>query len=84
MNYSHEKTVSALIAFDEKESNKKYYNRFALSMYLKALQEAETNMAAGMPMRTAFLKAFVGRLLDKVLKVNDLPVSTREEQRGIF
>lgn len=82
MPYNHQKAISALVKFDELESKKKSYNRFAMGIYLSALQNAETNMAAGRPLRQALVNAFTGRLLDRVLKSQGESKATLKEQRG--
>jgi hypothetical protein len=81
MPYNHNDMVSTLISYDKRESKKKYYNPYALAIYLRALQSAETDMAAGTPIRQAIVGHFSGRLLDRLLKTAKLDISTRDEQR---
>lgn len=83
----HFKLVSAVTDYDRKQSARYaskgpgFYNIYALSHYLGAVQEAENKIAQGVPVRKALTQHFTGRLLDVVLKAVGEAPSTREEQR---
>lgn len=62
------KLSTALIEYDKIESQKKSYNRFALEIYLQALEQVKAKVPA-LPLRDALVYHFSGRLLDKLLKV---------------
>jgi hypothetical protein len=61
--HTHLKLVSALTEFDRKESRKKYHNPYALSHYLTALRESESEVEAGGSLARALYDHFNGRLL---------------------
>ena len=77
----HNKLVSALIQYDEKESRKKHHNRHFIGIALGALETAEEDIAAGVTVRTALVNNFCGRLLDILLKTVGETPSTDLEQR---
>ena len=78
----HDKIVSALLAYDARQS-KKYYNRYALPQYLGALERAETDAANGSTLRQALVTNFSDRLLDTVLKaIGEAPASLNELHYG--
>jgi len=71
--------LNVLTAHDIKESKGKRYNPYALGQYFQALDRASRYVAMGHDLRLALLNCFNGRLLDKLLKAAELPVSTKEE-----
>ena len=81
------KLVSAVTEYDRKQEARYrskgpgFYNIYALSHYLNAVQEAEKEIKQGVPVRKALVNHFNGRLLDVVLKAVGEAPSTREEQR---
>lgn len=74
-----QKLVNALTAHDIRESKKKHHNRYALALYFQALNRLENYIDAGYDVRLSMLNTFNGRLLDKLLKVAELPTSTKAE-----
>lgn len=79
---THQKLISAVIKYDEKQSKKKYYNKFALPQYVARIQEISAELEKGADLRKSLVSGFNGRLLDVCLKAVGLPTSTKEEQRG--
>lgn len=73
--------VSAFTQFDRKASKRKGYNPYALAHYCKAGQNVERHVANGVPLRTAIIGCFCGRLCDAILKALDLELMTNEECR---
>jgi len=78
----HTTLVSALIAYDARESKKPSYNRYALPQYLLALANAEALVRGGSPLRRAITQCFLGRLADRLLVAIGEPKMSREELRG--
>jgi hypothetical protein len=84
----NDKLAHALTEYDRKEEEKArkskhgYHNIYALGHYMNALHDVDADIASGTPVRQALLKAYTGRLLDKVLKAAGEPKSTNEEQRS--
>jgi hypothetical protein len=72
------KLSMALTTYDRKQSTKKYYNPYALGLYLQALERCE-RMATKHDLRLCLLNCFNGKLLDVLLKTAGLPLSTKEE-----
>lgn len=76
---SHDKFVSALLKYDTQQSRKVGYNVYALPQYLNRLQDVEKDIANGAEIRAALVNGFCGPLLDRLLKIANLPISTHEE-----
>jgi hypothetical protein len=72
--------LNALTEHDRRESKKKFYNPYALGQYCQALNRLERYVNAGHDLRLSMLNTFNGKLLDKMLNVANLPVSTKDEQ----
>lgn len=68
--------------YDRKQSRKRGYNIYAISHYLGAVQEIETDIDNGADLRAAIIAHFNGRLCDVVLKACGLPLMTKDEARG--
>ena len=81
-NSIHTALTHAAIQYDEKQSTKRGYNRYALAQYLQRIEEVESDIAAGASVRAALLSAFNDRLLDVFLVAVDQPKFTMEEKRG--
>lgn len=79
----HLAMLNAVTEYDRKESTKKYYNRYALSQYIDAINAVEDLLAdEGLTYRQAILRCFNGRLADCVLKSVGEEKSTADEQRS--
>jgi hypothetical protein len=78
----HDKLRTALIAYDQQESKKKYYNLYALGLYLEALQSATAHIAQGADVREVLCGHFNGRLLARLLKVAGVAPMTKEDNYG--
>jgi len=74
--------TSLLIAYDQKQSSKKSYNRYALGIYLNQWENIALDIRLGAEPRAAIVAGFNGRLLDFILCGLGMPVSTKEEQIG--
>jgi hypothetical protein len=74
--------VSLLTAYDEKQSSKKSYNRYALGIYLNQLDNVILDIELGADPRAAIVAGFNGRLLDFILRGLGMAVSSKEEQMG--
>lgn len=77
----HSQLSHAVTEYDRKESTKKYYNHYALALYLKAVQDTMAEVNSGTPVRKALTHNFNGRLLNVVLKAVGEAGATKEEQR---
>lgn len=82
MTTQHNQIVAALTAFDNRESRKRGYNRYAFAQYLLRLDEIEADVAAGATWRAAIIAAFDGRLRDTCLRAIGEPKATEAEERG--
>ena len=78
MGYSIEQLdkimANAVIAYDIKESKKKYYNRYALGQYLQRKEEVTQDIIAGADIRMAINAGFTGKLAESILKAVGLQV----------
>jgi len=74
--------ASLLTAYDEKQSSKKSYNRYALGLYLNQLENIMLDIKLGATARAAIVAGFNGRLVDFILRGLGMSVSTKEEQMG--
>ena len=74
--------VSLLTAYDEKQSSKKSYNRYALGIYLNQLDNVILDIELGADPRAAIVAGFNGRLLDFILRGLGMAGSSKEEQMG--
>ena len=74
--------VSLLTRFDERESKKKNYNRYALGIYLQRADSVLKDIEMGAKTRAAIVAGFNGRLGDFILRGLKLPVTTEQEQIG--
>ncbi len=74
--------VSAVLAYDNKQSKRSGFNRFALPQYLARIDEVCDDIQQGANIREAITAAFTGRLLDVCLKAVGLSKSTDQEARG--
>jgi hypothetical protein len=66
--YNRNKISSLLLQWDVKQEKRKDYNRFAMGIYLQALDRVEEDFFDGMTLRQALEENFTGRLLDFLLK----------------
>ena len=74
------KLVRAVTAYDRAQANKRGYNRYALGQYLARVDDIETDLRAGAPLRSAVVAALCGRLLNVCLKAVGEPVASKDEQ----
>ncbi len=74
----------AVTRYDMKQAGKRGYNRYALGMYLGAVQDicSELRDHPEKETRAVIVAHFNGRLLDHCLRACGFAVSTRDEQRG--
>ena len=70
----HAKLVMVLTEYDRRQSKSKNYNRYALALYFKAIENVETAIAAGKSLEDALPMAFCGPLLRYVAKKLGLTV----------
>ena len=77
----HHKILTVLVAYDRKQSTKRFYNPYALAHYCGALSRAMSAMELGSTPREALVSTFCGPLLDKALKAIGETKSTDREQR---
>lgn len=75
------KLTHAVTEYDRKQSTRRGYNPYALSHYLGAVQQIETDVDAGADLRAAILDNLLGRLATAALKAVGLPALTLEESR---
>jgi len=62
-----------------RQAQTKYYNPYALGLYFQAMDRLDRYVARGDDLRLAMLHCFNGRLLDRLLKSANLPISTKDE-----
>lgn len=74
--------TSALVLWDQKQRNKKYYNRYAIGLYLKQAENVTLDVKLGAPQREAVIRGFCGPMLDFILKKFGFPLTTHEERNG--
>ena len=60
--------ISALIEYDKKQSKKKFYNRNALGIYMRAMQEEVDPALENNDWKIALEEGFNGALLNFVIK----------------
>jgi hypothetical protein len=76
----HTRVMMALTSWDQKQSTKRSYNRYALAQYCGAVNEIEQDMEY-MPARQAILSHLCGRLADLALVAIGQPKATKDEMR---
>jgi len=74
------KLISAVTAYDSKESKKRSYNRNALGIYFARVDDICADIAAGADARSAVIAAFTGRLQDHCLRALGLSIASESEQ----
>lgn len=80
----HATILHAFTKFDERASKRKGYNVWALGHYCAALENVEMYCQAGLTVRQAVIKSYLGRLCDCILKALGEPLMTKDEaKRGI-
>lgn len=72
----------AVTEYDRRQSTRKGYNPYALSLYLGAVQEIEADVDAGTDLRASIVAHTTGRLATALLKAVGLPALTIEEARA--
>jgi hypothetical protein len=60
--------VHAIMIYDQQQSKKHGFNRYALPQYLARVQMVMDNIIAGADVREAIMAGFLGRLLSRILK----------------
>lgn len=80
----HFRLVHAVTEYDRKQSTKKSYNRYALGMYLQAVQSVESWLGEDSrhTLRQAIVRYFNGRLMDACLAAIGEPKGTLQEHRS--
>ena len=73
------KMIHTVTMYDQKESKKKYYNKWALPQYIRGVNDAYA-MMPDKGVRTALMKVFNNRLLNNLLKAVGEPKITKEEK----
>lgn len=63
----HSALVHAATAYDRRREGKPGHNIYALAQYLARIEQVESDIGAGAPVRAAILAAFSDRLLDAML-----------------
>ena len=66
--YNRNKISNLLLKWDVKQEKKKNYNRFAMGIYLQALDRVEEDFLDGMTLKEALEANFCGPLLNYLLK----------------
>lgn len=79
---TRDKLIHIATQYDIKESNKKYYNRYALAQYFKAIDGVVEDVEKGMDTRKAICASFNGRLCAAMLKALGLPEYTKQDAIG--
>lgn len=79
---SHIQLINAVTSYDRKQSTKTGYNRYALGMYLQAVQSVDSDIATGSTLRHAILHNFIGKLADICLVATGQERATKEELRS--
>jgi hypothetical protein len=80
-----QKLCSAAIRYDQKQSKKASYNRYALPQYLSRISEICATLpenATDADIRKALMQGFCGRLADQMLAAAGQPKATNEEARA--
>ena len=75
----HDKLLHAVTEYDRRQAGKPGYNIWALPMMVKRVQEVTADVDRGAPVRAAILAGFLGRCLDRCLKVAGEPKATQAE-----
>lgn len=84
VDQQHAMVLSAVTAYDRKQSTKKFYNHYALGHYCRAVGNTFRHVENGAELRTAILNCFVGQLANVVLKSVKLDKMTKNENLGVF
>ncbi len=74
------KLVHAATEYDRKQASKRSYNRYALGIYLNAIDATCKDIEQGLTVRAALLVNFNDRLLDAMLKSVGETKFTEEER----
>jgi len=79
----HSQMAHIVTAYDIKESTKRSYNRYAIGMYLGAVQEvcAELKANPNLDTRKVIIAHFNGRLCDQILRGLGFNQQTKDELR---
>ena len=76
----HARMLSAITAYDAKQSKRKGYNPYGGAIMLRAMQSALDEMREGTDTRKAILAHFNGRLCDAILRACGLSEQTSTER----
>jgi hypothetical protein len=68
INRIRHQMVHAIMIYDQQQSKKHGFNRYALPQYLARVQMVMDNIIAGADVREAIMAGFLGRLLSRILK----------------
>ncbi len=79
----HSRMAHIVTTYDIKESTKRGYNRYAIAMYLGAVQEvcAELEANPNLETRKVIISHFNGRLCDAILRGLAFNPQTKDELR---
>lgn len=78
-----EKLVSAVTAWDRKQSTKRFYNPHGLGIMLTVVELVADDIDAGADPRRAIMAGFNDRLLDHVLRSVGLQTATTQEHHSL-
>ena len=78
-----EKLISAVTAWDRRQSKGRFYNPHALGIMFQAVDDVCADIERGADPRNAIMAAFNDRLLDHVLRSVGLPTATTEEHHAL-
>lgn len=78
-----DKLVSAVTAWDRKQSTKRFYNPYGLGIMLGGVDDVVQDIEKGIDPRKAIMRRFNDRLLDHILRSVGFPVATVEEHRNL-
>ena len=81
-----EKMIHAATVYDEKQSRKPGFNRYALPQYIERINDIDADIRKGADVREAIVAGFSGRLATAMLKAAGLTAYTEKEARsgGLF
>ena len=76
------KLLTAIVAYDKRQSKRTHYNRYALSHYCDGLGRIMADIDAGATPRQAILASFTGTLASAALRAIGEPKPTAVELRS--
>ena len=76
------KLSNAIMQYDNKQSKRPGFNRYALPQYMRAVDDVMKDIKAGAPVRDAIVAAFNDRLAGALLRATGQTPYTREDAMG--